>query len=176
MSRVIFLSDNTSFGRVGAQRYIGPYSVAYSLENAGYDTIVIDYFNRIKDFFIYFESLLTNDTLFVGISSTFISPAYNNKLWLSASSLTHSTESYSSSPLMFKDSVDLQKWLIQLRECINRVCPKAKIIVGGAKVQFLLSYSQSHLNNIDYFLWGSADGIMTDIASDLKVEKKNSLH
>ena len=47
MKRVIFLSDNTSFGKVGAQRYIGPYSVAHSLENANYDTVVIDYFNRI---------------------------------------------------------------------------------------------------------------------------------
>lgn len=172
MSRVIFLSDNTSFGRVGAQRYIGPYSVAYSLEKAGFDTVVVDYFNNIKDFFHYFESLLTPDTLFVGISSTFISPAYNNKLWLSANSLTHSTESYSSSPLMFKNSEDLSLWLTQLRQSIDRICPKAKVIVGGAKVQFLLSYPKAHLANIDYFLWGSADGIMAEIATHLKDEKE----
>lgn len=167
MNRVIFLSDNTSFGKVGAQRYIGPYSVAHALESAGYDTVVIDYFNRKTDFVEYFKKLLTKDTIFVGISSTFISPAYSTKLWYSANALTHSTESYSSTPLMFKDSIDLKNWLAAIREAINEVCPQAKIFVGGAKVQFLLNYPNSDLHNIDYFFWGAADSVIVEIADQL---------
>lgn len=168
MSRVIFLSDNTSFGRVGAQRYIGPYSVADSLESHGVDTVLIDYFNRKDNFFDYLKQFLTADTVFIGISSTFISPPYTNKLWFAVNALTHSTESYSSTPLMFKESIDFKVWLNTLRNLINAVCPKAKIIVGGAKVQFLLNYSTDEIGEIDYFLWGTADNIMYEIVQQLE--------
>ena len=168
MSRVIFLSDNTSFGKVGAQRYVGPYAVAHSLENAGIDTVIIDYFNSKENFFDYLKDFLTADTRFVGISSTFISPPYSNKLWYAVNALTHSTESYSSTPLMFKEATDFAVWLTQLRNTMNAVCPEAKIIVGGAKVQFLLNYSKEYLGEIDYFLWGSADTIMVDIVRTLE--------
>ena len=171
MSRVIFLSDNTSFGRVGAQRYIGPYSVAHSLEAAGIDTVVVDYFNRKENFFEYLKQLLTKDTLVIGISSTFISPAYSNKLWYAVNALTHSTESYSSTPLMFKESAEFRIWLNTLRETMNEICPNAKIIVGGAKVQFLLNYGKEDLCEIDYFLWGAADAIFIDVVNLLKENK-----
>ena len=171
MKRVIFLSDNTSFGKVGAQRYIGPYSVAHSLENANYDTVVIDYFNRKKDFISYFKKFLTRDTILVGISSTFISPPYTNKLWYSNTSLTDSTEAYSTSPLMFKEPSDMKSWLQSVRDCLNEVCPDAKIIIGGAKVQFLLNYSRSDFENIDFFCWGTADAIITEIADQVSAKQ-----
>lgn len=168
LSRVIFISDTTSFGILGSQRYIGPYTVAFALENAGFDTVVIDYYTRHKNFFEYFKKLLTADTIAVGISTTFISPYYTPEEVEDDNALTSNVERYNSTLLVHRELDDFNHWLDQLREALNSVCPKAKIIIGGAKTQFLLGYDHKALKNIDYFLWGAADGIISEVMKDIE--------
>lgn len=168
LSRVIFISDTTSFGILGSQRYIGPYTVAFALENSGFDTIVIDYYTRHANFFDYFSKFLTSDTIAIGISTTFISPYYTQDEVDDLNALTSNVERYNSSALVHREIADFHDWLQELRNCLNAICPKAKIIIGGAKTQALLGYDQNLLKNIDYFLWGAADGIISEVMKDIE--------
>lgn len=162
--KAIFISDTASFGATGAQRYIGPYVVAQALQNYGYDTTVFDYTQSNAGFWSAFENSLTSDTVIVGLSTTFMTPAYT---WAEAQDenyMASNFERYSELPLTHRAESELVEWLGKLKRIMGAKAPRAKLIVGGAKAQFLLNYSPSVLSAVDYFFWGPAESVILSIA------------
>lgn len=91
MVKVVLLSDVLTSRKSGQSRYAAPYVLATQLEKQGFRSIVIDYFTKIPDFFAYLKTFLNEETLLIGISSSFLSPApsgdnrdnfYSGELWM----------------------------------------------------------------------------------------------
>lgn len=168
MGRVIFVSDNSSFSKIGGQRYIGPYAIAFALESAGHETVVIDYVSHLENSLDYIKKFITPDTLAIGISSTFMTPTFTRSEWHSFNSLTIQLERYSSSPLLFREMAKCTSWLNELQGALKSVSPKGKVLLGGAKTQFLLNFQQAELSGIDYFIWGAADGFIAQVINEIE--------
>ncbi len=168
MGRVLFISDNTSFSKIGGQRYIGPYAIAFALESAGHETVVIDYVSQLPNNLDYIKKLITPDTLAIGISSTFMTPTFTRSEWHDFNSLTIQLERYSSSPLIFREMERFSAWLNELKESLRSIAPKAKILLGGAKTQFLLNFTPEQLEAIDYFIWGAADAFIAEVVNQIE--------
>lgn len=54
--------------------YLGPYRLAYELENAGIEAFVLDRYYNFPNFFEFLENFLTEDFIGVGLSTTFLTP------------------------------------------------------------------------------------------------------
>ena len=152
---------------MGGQRYIGPYAVAFALESQGIETVVVDYISLKENLLDYLRNLITKDTVAIGISSTFMTPTFTRSEWHDFNSLTIQLERYSSSPLLYRQMSRFSDWLNALRDILISKSANGKIIVGGAKTQFLLNFSSSDLKAIDYFIWGAADTVIVDVINQL---------
>lgn len=168
MNQVILLSDNTFFGTTGVSRYMGPYALANGLETHGIKTVVIDYLHRIQDFYSFFESFLTSETLIVGVSTTFLCEPLSKETLNSKTFSWITASSYLKTPPMAENPIVFDRWLKKIREIINKKSPNAKIIVGGAKVQSLFNYGAELFTDIDYVAWGGVDHVMHLMYEDLK--------
>jgi hypothetical protein len=51
---------------------MGPYVLASALEQQGFTVTVIDWFTYLPNLFEYLEHFISKDTLFIGISTTFL--------------------------------------------------------------------------------------------------------
>ncbi len=163
--QIILLSDSLSFGEIGNTRYMGTYSLAGQLEQAGYRVLVIDYFTRHPHFFKFIESFLSSDLLFVGISSTFLAPFVSIKT--SRPHRSVGVDLYYKGELWFEEGEDLKSWLSQFKKLIKTYSPNSKIVLGGAKAQFAVWRNQFY-SDIDYICLGPADRTLVKLASALQ--------
>jgi radical SAM superfamily enzyme YgiQ (UPF0313 family) len=168
MGRVILVSDNTSFSKIGGQRYIGPYAIAFALESAGFETVVVDYISHCENSIDYVKKLITPDTIAIGLSSTFMTPTFTKSEWHDFNSLTIQLERYSSSPILYREIEKCKSWLLELKDALNTVSPRGKILLGGAKTQFLLNFSREDLLGVDYFIWGAADAFIAEVVHQIE--------
>jgi hypothetical protein len=69
----------TGFTSFGFGRNAGPYKIASELRNNGFSVQVIEYFNKwsMEELKIILKKFVTQDTLWVGISTTFLCSPYN---------------------------------------------------------------------------------------------------
>ena len=96
-------------------RYGGPYVVASSIKKnlPEWDTVVIDYFTKIPNFHEYLKEFITEDTEYIGISTTFLQNPLNPK--------------YQLFNLWCDNHQDLLDWFEKIRE----IKPDIKFIIGG---------------------------------------------
>lgn len=171
MAKVILLSDNTSAGYLGISRYAGPYALASALEKQNITTHIVDYISRCTDFWSIFENLVEHDTLVVGISTTFMSPL-NKRASLSGSNTERIDNAfdYVSEPIIYEDPIRLDQWIVALRQILKSKAPSAKILLGGAKLQFLFERPDLY-SEVDYVVFGQADHIISDLVFHLQENK-----
>lgn len=181
MADVILLTDTVTNSALGDSRYIGSYSLATSLEKAGFKVIVIDYFLRHPDFFNYLKEFISNETLFIGVSSTFLSrPVSWNKLAdedyrkiLIESTLSRDGNNrdeyhhlYRKKGLWFDDESELSCWAESVKQILRARNPDGQLIIGGAKTSLLLN--QTVLSPFDYVVLGTANFSIVEFARSLK--------
>lgn len=166
MSEVVILTDTVIWGKFGNPRYMGAYAVANACRQAGHSTTVIDYFTRKPDFFEYVAQFLSEETVVVGISSTFLSTlgnfqrgGYNNR-----SELLHD---FFSGELWFEDGSGLRQWMMQFKALLALRSPRAKVVLGGTKSQFALWRPEAY-QDFDYIVLGPADRAFPEFVSSLK--------
>lgn len=172
MAEVVFLSDNTSAGFFGISRYIGPYVLASGLSKAGISTHVVDYISRCDGLLERLGRVITSKTLVVGISTTFMTPLETVAgLSRSNSERIDSAYRYNDEPVLFEDFERLERWLVSLRVLLDSICPKAKIVMGGAKLQFLFD-RPAEFRMVDYLVFGAADVTLREFVFDLRKDRE----
>ncbi len=163
------MSDSNLWGELGNIRYMGPYALAGSLREAGISTTIIDFFTRIPDFFRYIEDFLTEETLVVGISSTFLAPAS-----FSYSKLKQRSDGpalFYSGDLWFDHGHELDTWLSKLKELMKVKSPRAKLVLGGAKSQYAL-FKEGPYKNFDYIVLGPADRTLVRLVETIEFDQQ----
>lgn len=151
--RVILLSDNTIRKPPGTSRYLGPYTVSTFLKDYGIEVIIIDYFTRIENFFVYLENFINKDTIFVGISNTFLVPDATRPERTDKNPLLRSevTEFSFTGYLWFHTGQEMKKWTKELKEVLLKKSPTAKLMLGGSKTGFLWKLIQNNSSKINYY-------------------------
>ena len=131
------------------QRSLGPYRIASSLKDAGYTTFVLDFIIHMSNDEIknVLKTHLTDETLWVGFSSTFF--WRDNSKSFKQDALNRM---YHTSPDSVLDIIDY------IKKNSN-----AKILYGGAKAPFFLADY-----NIDYYVTGYADNSTVSLTNYLK--------
>lgn len=149
----------------GFGRYPGCYRLATELRNNGFRVQVIDFFHRLKfnDFYRLVESLIDNDTLFVGWSSTFSMQILgkrknSNKQFQVSPQYIHRWPEIEVRPFYFSYD-EMQRF----KDLLNR--NQIKFVVGGSEdKRFYDNY------DVDYFFYGQADKSIIEFARVLKEE------
>ena len=169
---IIILNDVCQYSIQKLSRYIGPYVIANKLRQAGYSVVIIDWFTEQENFFEYLENFIGNNTLLIGLASTFLTQSVSHLFEDGKRPLrTDLTKNYFSGYLWHNDNKEFFCWTKQLRELLDRYNKDSKIVIGGAKSQFLF---KNKINNpetykhIDYVVTGAADTAMVYIADSVK--------
>src|SRR3989338_2014667 len=168
---VILLSDVTSSLGSTTSRYCGPYVLSTRLEHAGFNTVVIDYFTRHPDFFGYLEGFLGQNTMMLGLSSTFLSP-YEPELSIERlrrrEMRGERNERYYRDSLWHLEEPSMQEWFIRLKQVLSRRSPKCRIVLGGAKAPLIYQRPLAMHRFFDYIVLGQADDSIVDLARCFK--------
>lgn len=144
---VVLLSDVYAEGWI---RGAGAYRLATELRSAGYSTQVIDFASRLteEEAVKVFDKFITNETLFVGVSNTFMSNDVNK---------------------IFE-----QEWMISLlQEYKNKF--NVKFVIGGNRGG-LAHYEQATQKLFDILVSGFADLAIVEIAKAIKNNDIGSLN
>jgi radical SAM superfamily enzyme YgiQ (UPF0313 family) len=194
--RIIILSDNTIRKSPGTSRYLGPYTLTTAFHDLNTEVIIIDFFTRIENFFDYIVNFLTKETVFVGISNTFLVPEFKRKTDITKDDpLIRSEVSEFSFTgfLNFELGEDLLNWTHKLKNIIKVNSPNAKLILGGSKTGFIWKSTLSPENkiikfyeNFDYIFIGKSEKAIIEIfkkelngsyipSDNIKIKKVNSI-
>ena len=140
-------------GWVQLKRTLGQYRIASSLEEAGYETFVLDFIQHFSsdEIISVLSKHLTDKTLWVGFSSTFF--------WTKESelSLTPSTES-----MYYTKYQEVLKVLKYIKTNSN-----AKLIYGGSKTPYFLEIDEF----IDCYVTGNADVSIIKVTDNIMLGK-----
>jgi hypothetical protein len=141
------------------QRSVGPYRIASELEDAGFTTFVFDYITNftIEEIIQVLDEHLTEDTLWVGFSSTFF--------WLPSSNNT-GKDILKFTEMWWTNAVEVNKILNHIRECSS-----AKIIYAGTKSESFIG--QNPL--VDMYVIGLADTTIVPLTISIKNNDYSSL-
>lgn len=173
---VILLNDICQYSIQKLSRYSGPYIIANKLKQAGFSVIVIDWFTEKENFFEYLKNFIGPNTLAVGISSTFLTQSVSHLFENGKKPLrTDLTKNYFNGYLWKSTSDEFLDWTQSLRRLLDEYNTDAKIILGGAKSQFLFKNkinSVSTYQYIDYIFTGAADTAIVYFCNCLKNKQK----
>jgi len=163
MSNCIILSGGTWSPKEWAKikRSLGPYRIATALKNVGYTTSVLEYTEEltIEEILLFFSKHLSEETLWVGFSSTFYWPERKN------SNLNSNTSSNTVEQMYFKPYSEIKQIFDYVKENSS-----AKFIYGGSKVPYFLVDE-----NIDYYVTGTSDNSIINITNHI-AKKENLIH
>lgn len=161
---IILLSDVCQYSVQKLSRYIGPYVIANNLRKAGYTVVVIDWFTEKENFFEYLENFIDSNTIAIGLSSTFLTQSVSHLYKDGNKPLrTDLTKNYFNGYLWQNNSTDFINWCQTLRDLLDKYNTNCKIVLGGAKSQFLFKNKLNNADaykNIDYVITGAADTSM----------------
>lgn len=132
-------------------RPMGAYRIADELRNAGYTSLVIDMISKIsnEELFELIDKTVSDDTLFVGWSSTFFLDI-NNPSYVTP----------------FKSGEDL---FIRINKYLKDKFPKIKILYGGAAAYTLLRQVRTETNYyVDYIIRGMSEQTVLDVVENIK--------
>ena len=124
----------------GFGRYAGTYRIATELRNAGFLVQVVEYFTRwtTEELKQIIDKFVTKDTLWVGVSSTFLSP-YNHR--------NRKDDGTLDSRLTKTAQVTGRSDWPDIVDYIRQTNPKCKIAIGGAKSNSI-SHDDPHWDHI----------------------------
>lgn len=153
MAEVIILSGGQDMpdNYPKIQRSLGAYRVATAVEKAGYTTSVIDYIQylSIDEIILSLKKYLTKDTLWVGISSTFLYSPTANKVGISR---------------MYQN-IDYN-FIKQIYKFVKHNS-NAKIVFGGARAL------QAHADPlVDFYIASYADVTVVELTDYLSGKKE----
>jgi len=153
---VILISDHTD--PIAMNKTLGPYKVAYSLRQAGFEVAVIHHASvfSLSELRHMFAELISDQTLFVGVSNFFyldignfvIDPVTKERVFnriQPGSILPHG-----------------KKHNKEIREHIRKLNPDCKLVLGGAAADDL-----EHHNIFDYIVVGYAEMSVINLAQHL---------
>lgn len=164
MSEVLLLTDSVVFGTVGNGRYMGAYAIASAARRAGFDVTVIDYFTRHPDFFSYVSHFLNEETLCVGISSTFLAPAVS---FNPEKQRSQRLKDFYSGELWKSTGEELVSWLESFKELMKRKSPRAQLVLGGVKSQYAI-WRPQYYRSFDQVFVGASDFAFVDYLRSIK--------
>jgi hypothetical protein len=156
------------FGEYGSNRYIGPYVLASQLNAQGINTLVIDYFTGIENFFEYLSEFISPETSVIGISSTFLFPRAES--FKSLDNRSQGVDLYYKGELWFNDGDELLDWSKKLKQVIHKKSPQCKLILGGVKTQFA-HWRPQHYKHFDNFFLGASDQSFLNYIQSLRANK-----
>jgi len=146
----ILLTDTVVYRR--RIRPLGAYRIAAELRKFGYNILVIDMFSSVElpDFYALLDNLISDDTLFVGYSSSLFA-------------LTRSNGVFGNSPIS----------LGAINSYIKTINPKIKVIYGGSNSKELVRFNQKNNDNlgIDYVMHGYSEHMIVEFVNNLKNSK-----
>ncbi len=163
---IVLLSDCTGYGDLIFSRYSAPYVLATRLRAAGFGVRVIDYFTRHPDFFPYLRGFLGSETLFIGLSSTFLSQG--REAHHAPISKTDQTRLYHESLLWHASDEETQAWLARLKATLAEASPAAALVLGGVKAAQTHRKPQTYAGVLDYVVLGPADDAIVELARALR--------
>jgi radical SAM superfamily enzyme YgiQ (UPF0313 family) len=156
----VIMSDAPSMSGV---RPLGAYAVANSLRQRGYKVFVIDYMSSIpKDvLFSILEKTVSNETLFVGYSSTLFTQPVTTYQAVYAKKVKNMIL-----PIEFS-------YFDEINNHIKQLNPSTKIVFGGANSKIILDYEieKGYTHRIDYLIFGNAEQMILDFVENLKHNK-----
>jgi hypothetical protein len=155
-------------GSIGWGRDAGCYTVSSRLREAGYRTKVIDFFSHFNfdRFKAAIDNFVTNDTLFIGFSSTHFSKLMPEdwEIHWSKDSRTRKNDMWN---VYFPfDTNEMQEWVAYAKSKF----PNLKIVVGGQKVAQKEALQKSY-PFVDHWVGGMADVSIVSIAEALTNNK-----
>jgi radical SAM superfamily enzyme YgiQ (UPF0313 family) len=161
MSNCIILSGGTwsPLESVKIKRSLGPYRIATSLGSIGYSTVVLEYTEEltIEEIIMFISKHLSDETLWVGFSSTFYWPKRKD------SNVNSNTSSNTVEQMYFKPYSEIKQIFEFVKKNSN-----AKFLYGGSKAPYFLVD-----NNIDYYVTGNADNSIINLTNH--IAKKEDL-
>ena len=161
----VFFTDMTA--RIWHARPLGAYRLATELRDQGYSVLVIDFlsqwFQDLRGFDRLLQSVISDQTCFVGYSGTFFS--HGTGVFESVDNV----DDY----LKFKNE-SLNPWPVShntirmINQRIKKLNPRAKIFYGGAWASISLNDLKPDTTGVDYVVQGFADSYIADILHKLK--------
>lgn len=146
MAQVILLTDVTQAANdPNWGRPIGAYVLATKARLQGYSCVVIDHFTKHTDISLLLEQVIGPDTLFVGISSTFLTAET-----IDTDKRTAGVVEYSSGYLWTHSFEEFNNYISYLRELIlkysnNKIIP---LVLGGSKALFFYKIQKLEISLI----------------------------
>lgn len=157
---------------------MGAFALGSQLNEAGFETLVFDFFTRHPDPIGFIEKIATDQLLLIGISSSFLSPSID---FHNSNRIEESATSYYSGYLWESDGQRLVSWIEKLKNRLKEKSPKVKIVLGGAKAPFS-ARSPEIYSAFDYICVGAGDDKLVELARSIsanlppKVMKVNGLN
>lgn len=138
---------------------MGAYRVANVLREAGYNILVIDMYSLLSldELKTLLDKTITDETLFLGYSSTFFYvPMNSDRL-----ATDHSNEFALPTP---------REQFIETNRYAKLLNPNLKVIYGGASVQFFISTTAADNRDllVDYLVDGYSETMVVDIVNNIK--------
>lgn len=148
LSDVVMKKDEIRYGRS-----IGPYVLASKARRAGFSCAVVDFFTDLANLDSVLESHLGPETLFVGISSSFLSVDEDNP-----KNITLGVRDYYGGFLWLETLPDLRSFVANIRSHFKRagILETAKLGIGGTKALYALQRPDMR-TLFDYYFIGKAE-------------------
>lgn len=159
MSQVILFTGTSNFVSV---RAIGAYQVASILRNSGYSVQVIDHFSLILYYYgiekikEIISAYVTTETLWIGISTTFLSP----NMLLDKNIRASAKHFLTKDNLLILSDEDKKN----LKEFTKSINPNTKWLAGGSRAWVL----DEGYSLIDYYIEGYAENSIIELTNYLK--------
>lgn len=152
MAHAIILSDVVEGRDVGYSRYIAPYLLATKAREEGFDCLVIDKFTRLQNLKEVLKKHIGPETVFIGISSTFLAAKVENP----------SDHTNLRPTLWLKNKNDFIQWMRELRQLTQNQKSEAKIVCGGAKSLYSMEHEET-AELFDFFILGKAESYFASL-------------
>jgi hypothetical protein len=160
----------TGFTSFGFGRNAGPYKIASELRQNGFSVQVIEYFNKwsMEELKIIIKKFVTQDTLWVGISTTFLGSPYNivpyGGIFDIGSEKSEILNNY------YKRIFDRTDWP-EIADFIKTINSKCKIVIGGSNKDnnYFRDNSDPYIDCVI-----SGEGETSAVTLSLKLQKNKS--
>ena len=168
---VIIFTDVTT---EGFGRYAGPYKIASDLRSSGFIVQVIEYFTRwsTRDLKIIIKKFVTQDTLWVGVSTTFLAQRDDSSAsaFIKRDKLSYRDASFYDKFKLFpyQEVVGRNDWP-EIADFIRTINENCKLVMGGYRVS---SLSRDTIDPyIDYIISGEGESSALFLSSELQNNK-----
>jgi len=168
---VIIFTDVTT---EGFGRYAGPYKIASDLRSHGFIVQVIEYFTRwtTRDLKIIIKKFVTQDTLWIGVSTTFLAPYDDTSpfAYIKRDELRYRDASFYDKFKLFpyQEVVGRNDWP-EIADFIRTINENCKLVMGGYRVS---SLSRDTIDPyIDYIISGEGESSALFLSLELQKDK-----